>query len=183
MFLQRVTCNKTHTTFFEKTTWVLVCNSLLMVTKASYHNSTIDYIHNPVDSIIVKTLIETVKSYFFLVIDSDIEQCSCGLKYKHNNEIFKEILIYFLSSFKGHSNKRKKNLWSNKCKKATLSKNLLNKKINIIKVNVNKQSKYRSNHSKVHKYRLLEIKKNIYHRRLQYLIWKKVLACQGAYWQ
>ena len=28
----------------------------------------------------------------------------------------------------------------NKCKKATISKNLLNKKITIIKVNVNKQS-------------------------------------------
>ena len=45
-FLQRVTCNKTHTAFFRKTTWVLVCNSLLLVTKASYHNSTRDYIHS-----------------------------------------------------------------------------------------------------------------------------------------
>ena len=141
MFLQRVTCNKTHTTFFEKTTWVLVCNSLLMVTKASYHNSTIDYIHNPVDSIIVKTLIETVKSYFFLVIDSDIEQCPWGLKYKHDKKIFKELCIYFLSSSKVHSNERKEQfLWSNKCNKVTLSQNLLNKKFTIIKINVNKQS-------------------------------------------
>ena len=141
MFLQRVTCNKTHTTFFEKTTWVLVCNSLLMVTKASYHNSTTDYIHNPVDSITVKKLIETVKSYCFLVIDSDIEQCPWGLKYKHDNKIFKELCINFLSNSKVHSNKRKEQfLWSNKCNKVTLSENLLNKKFTIIKINVNKQS-------------------------------------------
>ena len=45
-FLQRVTCNETHATFFRKITWVLVCNNLLLVTKASYHNSTRDYIHS-----------------------------------------------------------------------------------------------------------------------------------------
>ena len=142
-FLQRVTCNETHATFFRKITWVLVCNNLLLVTKASYHNSTRDYIHSHQSSWLYncQKLTETVKSYCFSVIDSDIEQCPWGLKYKHNNKIFKELSIYFLSSFKGHSNKRKeKFLWSNKCKKATLSKNLLNKKITIIKVNVNKQS-------------------------------------------
>ena len=30
-FLQRLTCYKTHTAFFRKTTWVLVCNSLLLI--------------------------------------------------------------------------------------------------------------------------------------------------------
>ena len=30
-FLQRWTCYKTHTAFFRKTTWVLVCNSLLLI--------------------------------------------------------------------------------------------------------------------------------------------------------
>ena len=30
-FLQRWTCYKTHTAFFRKTTWVLVCNSLLHI--------------------------------------------------------------------------------------------------------------------------------------------------------
>ena len=91
MFLQRVTCNKTHTAVFRKTTWVLVCNSLLLATKASHHNSTGDYISaiNPVDYITVKKLIANVKSYCFLVIDSEIEQCPWGLKYKHNNKIFK----------------------------------------------------------------------------------------------
>ena len=37
MFLQRVTCNKTHTAFFRKTTWVLVCSSLLLVAKLRLH--------------------------------------------------------------------------------------------------------------------------------------------------
>ena len=46
---------------------------------------------NRVDYITFKKLIETVKSYCFLVIDSDIE----GLKYKHNNKIFKELFYIF----------------------------------------------------------------------------------------
>ena len=144
MFLQRVTCNKTHTAFFWNTTGVLVYNSLLLVTKASNHNSTRDYVHSHQSSWLYnyqKINRDCQKLLLFLVIDSNIEQCLWGLKYKHNNKIFKKLFIYFLSSFKGHSNKRKeKFLWSNKCKKATLSKNLLNKKITIIKVNVNKQS-------------------------------------------
>ena len=80
MFLQRVTCNKTHTAFFKKTTWVLVCNSLLLVTKASYHNSTRDLSTaiNEVYYITVKKLIETVNSYCLSVVDSDIEQCPWG---------------------------------------------------------------------------------------------------------
>ena len=40
--------------------------------------------------------------------------------------IFTELFISILSSFKGHSNKKKIKLsWSNKCKKARLSKNSL----------------------------------------------------------
>ena len=113
MFLQRVTCNKTHTTFVRKTTWVLVYNCLLLVIKASYHKSTRDLSTaiNQVDYITVKKLIGTVKGYCLSVIDSDIAQCPFGLKFKHNNKIFKELYISFLSSFKGHSNKRKENFY------------------------------------------------------------------------
>ena len=115
-----------HTAFFRKTTWVLVCNSLLLIKKASYHNSTRDLSSaiNQVDYITVKKIIETVKRYCLSVIDSDIEHCPWGQKYKYNNKIFKEIFICFLSSSKGHSDKRKEKLLrSNKCKKATLSRN------------------------------------------------------------
>ena len=113
MFLQRVTCNKTHTAFVRKTTWMLVCNCLLLVIKASYHKWTRDLSTaiNQVDYITIKKLIETVKSNCLSVIDFDIEQCPWGLKYKHNNKIFKELFISFLSSLKGHSNKRKENFY------------------------------------------------------------------------
>ena len=43
-FLQRATCNKTHTAFVGTTTnmSVRVCNSLVLVIKALYHKSTRD---------------------------------------------------------------------------------------------------------------------------------------------
>ena len=102
MFLQRVACNKTYTKFVRKTT--LVCNSLLLVIKGLYHKSTWDLSTaiNQVEYIIVKKLIETVKTYCLSVIEFDNEQCPWGPKYKHNNETFKELFISFPSSLKGH---------------------------------------------------------------------------------
>ena len=64
-FLQRVTCNKTHKAFFRKTTWVLVCNSLLLRLHIIIQQEIISTAINPVDYITVKKLIDCQKLLLF----------------------------------------------------------------------------------------------------------------------
>ena len=112
-FLQGVTCNKTHTAFFWKTTWVLVCNSLLLVTKASNHNSTRDYVYSHQSSWLYNYQKINRDCQKLLLFNHWFQYWTMYLriKYKHNNKIFKKLFTYFLSSFKGYSNKKKKNFY------------------------------------------------------------------------